>query len=326
MWFSSLDKKFEKFLEFARTRSCMMSLLLGYIYLIYQREFISTNADVYKIGNTLDLDKRKRNYPKGSIYLFTRATSNYQQIESEIKAEFCKKYLQRRDLGTEYFEGSHHEMIDDINIIIKKYNTYRKDVSQDKFNTKIKKTLHHFYEESLIYIHDSSGISSRMLHQYYIDYWLKNNSVDIALHNFNEFIDKISRIIGKPVGDIFIGQNWSENVDYNFELAKPVEQIQAPLLIKYFVKKSKNNSQHNIITISATDFLNDFKNFVKKNEYIADYKMSSMKFGLEIKKYFSDCNGFIDKDRVKHGTIYNYSINNMNNWLTKNGWISSYSD
>ena len=56
---------------------------------------------------------------------WTRIARKYDIIftdeERKIIEEFKKKYLLRRDIGLEYFEGNYREMIDDINTIIKEH-------------------------------------------------------------------------------------------------------------------------------------------------------------------------------------------------------------
>ena len=42
-----------------------------YIYLIYLREFINSNQDIYKIGKTKQLNNNRfKQYPKGTIILY----------------------------------------------------------------------------------------------------------------------------------------------------------------------------------------------------------------------------------------------------------------
>lgn len=122
-----------------------MQRLYGFVYLIYLREFINANEDVYKVGCCENIERRKSQYPKGSILLFTRFTTNFLEIETKIKESFRKKYIIRRDLGTEYFEEDHHDMIDDMYNIVKQINTYRKN----EFKKEIiqKKEFFNLYED-----------------------------------------------------------------------------------------------------------------------------------------------------------------------------------
>ena len=86
------------------------------IYLLQVREFIGTN--IFKIGRTYDINSRYKHYPKNSRLLFYSSCSDSVTIEKKIIYEFLKKYKQRKDIGTEYFEGDYTTMVRDIKIIL----------------------------------------------------------------------------------------------------------------------------------------------------------------------------------------------------------------
>jgi hypothetical protein len=73
---------------------------------------------VFKIGRTQDIHSRYKSYPKNSILLFYSSCSNAIKIEKKVIDQFVKKYKQRVDIGTEYFEGDYVKMITDIQTII----------------------------------------------------------------------------------------------------------------------------------------------------------------------------------------------------------------
>lgn len=76
-----------------------------YVYVIKEREFIKTNEDIYKIGRTIKgHSKRVLQYPKGSLVLDIIKVPDAVLYEKEIKRVFNKKFIQRKDIGTEYFE------------------------------------------------------------------------------------------------------------------------------------------------------------------------------------------------------------------------------
>lgn len=83
----------------------------GYIYLIYIREYLLQGLPIYKIGLTTDLIERLRQYPKGSMYIYTCYCENISITENHIKKIFIDLFHQRRDLGIEYFEGNIHQMV-----------------------------------------------------------------------------------------------------------------------------------------------------------------------------------------------------------------------
>ena len=92
-----------------------MELQVQYIYLLKEREFVNTKENVYKVGKTKQVNhKRLNQYPKGSILLLQIVCGNCDTNEQTICKLFQKKYKQRKDIGSEYFEGNYHLMINDI--------------------------------------------------------------------------------------------------------------------------------------------------------------------------------------------------------------------
>ncbi len=77
----------------------------GYIYIIKLREFIVYDVPVYKIGKTRDIIRRVRQYPKNSKLVQCNYTNDMHRAEKKMIAKFKKQFKQRKDIGTEYFEG-----------------------------------------------------------------------------------------------------------------------------------------------------------------------------------------------------------------------------
>ena len=94
------------------------------VYLLREREFLKTNENIYKIGRTTQInDNRIKQYPKGSELILLVTVDNCIFIENKIKILFKQKYTQRKDIGTEYFEGNYINMRNNIFDIITKYET-----------------------------------------------------------------------------------------------------------------------------------------------------------------------------------------------------------
>ena len=92
----------------------------SFIYLIIEREYIKNKEDIFKVGKTTQKRlKRFDKYTPGSILLSYNRCTDCHTSEKEIITLFKTKYKQRLDLGLEYFEGNHEEMINDIQSIIK---------------------------------------------------------------------------------------------------------------------------------------------------------------------------------------------------------------
>lgn len=88
-----------------------------YIYLLQEREFIKTNEPIFKIGKTKQKPlKRMSQYPKMSkIYLILNV-DDCTIAEKKLIHIFDQKFIQRKDIGREYYSGN---VIDMINLIMK---------------------------------------------------------------------------------------------------------------------------------------------------------------------------------------------------------------
>ena len=86
--------------------SCKMSSTnYGFVYAIQTREFLNTNT--IKVGRTGDFIQRFKGYPKGSRIICVLYVDDYKLKEKLIINELkIKCDHQRKDVGTEYFEGS----------------------------------------------------------------------------------------------------------------------------------------------------------------------------------------------------------------------------
>ena len=116
--FSKLINKYNKF------NFCTLSKNSNYetFYLLQEREFIKSNEPIYKIGKTSKtMLTRLKGYPKNSNVFYSNIVDKKYNIESNIKKKFIKEFIQRKDIGSEYFEGSIIDMINIINKIVYKH-------------------------------------------------------------------------------------------------------------------------------------------------------------------------------------------------------------
>jgi hypothetical protein len=107
-------------------------MLTNYVYLLQEREFIKTNEKIYKIGMTTKPNHTRFNqYPKGSILLFQIICNDCCSLEKQILSNFKSKFILRKDIGNEYFEGNFTEMIFIISdVVIKSYQIHDDTVTQ----------------------------------------------------------------------------------------------------------------------------------------------------------------------------------------------------
>ena len=94
--------------------------MTNYIYLLQEREFIKTNENIYKVGMTQKENfERFNQYPKGSVLLFQIICHDCKNMEVQVIKQFKEKFIQRKDIGSEYFEGNYKSMIDIIYSTVK---------------------------------------------------------------------------------------------------------------------------------------------------------------------------------------------------------------
>mgnify|MGYP001564724393 CR=1 FL=1 len=111
----------------------------NHIYLLREREFLTTNQYILKIGKTTrGATKRVSEYPKGSQVIIIIEVENCHDAENKLKEIFIKEFKQRKDIGAEYFEGDIDKMrktflnIADECKINDKQQIFNKDKSLEK--------------------------------------------------------------------------------------------------------------------------------------------------------------------------------------------------
>jgi hypothetical protein len=98
-----------------------------YLYILYEREFINLNKNIYKIDLTSNnLNIFINTIPKNSnIYFFSYINDENISIIEYILKIFRSKFKNIIDIGENYFEGEVKLMIEIINHIL--YNKIYKD-------------------------------------------------------------------------------------------------------------------------------------------------------------------------------------------------------
>lgn len=92
-----------------------LKIMLNYVYLIREREFVRLNETTYKIGKTQnEPNTRLSGYPKKSeVYLFV-SVENCNEIEIKIINTFKNLFVHKQEYGNEYFNGDVDLMINTI--------------------------------------------------------------------------------------------------------------------------------------------------------------------------------------------------------------------
>lgn len=84
---------------------------MPYIYLVHCRACINANEHVYKIGKSIDFNKRLAGYDKGTIPVLSLFVKECDNFERHLISLFRSMFNARIDYGSEYFEGDVHTMV-----------------------------------------------------------------------------------------------------------------------------------------------------------------------------------------------------------------------
>lgn len=89
--------------------------MTGYIYLIHEREFINSKQYIYKLGKTEQQGCRRfNNYPKHSVIKIILQVHNCSEIEKSLLQTFDTQFINKKEIGREYYEGNCKIMIQEI--------------------------------------------------------------------------------------------------------------------------------------------------------------------------------------------------------------------
>ena len=90
----------------------------GHLYVIKEREFLKTNESIFKIGKTINIVKRMPQYPKQSRVYIMFYSTNIDDMEKHLIAEFDKRFIKRTDIGSEYYECNQTELLKDVTLFM----------------------------------------------------------------------------------------------------------------------------------------------------------------------------------------------------------------
>jgi hypothetical protein len=110
------------------------------VYLIHTRELHTLQLPIYKLGRSHTLDNRIIQYPKRSKILFIMNCEDSIIFEKYLIKLFKKKFIQKTEYGTEYFEGDKDDMIREIFNYIDNKKCIKNDVKKD-INNSVKKDI-----------------------------------------------------------------------------------------------------------------------------------------------------------------------------------------
>jgi len=272
---------------------------MEYIYLLQEREFIKTNEPIYKIGKTKqDNLKRLNNYPKGSSLIIQIKCNDCNKYERIILNRFKEKFIQKREIGNEYFMGDCNDMIDLIFSIIRIEN-----INNDNINNDIEEYKSYF--PPLTKSEHIKNINSKLI--------INNYTNDFNTNLNNNYI----------INDKFINNFTFERIDYITidEMIKIISNDENNIIQTYINYKYFNNNFPENFNIKYT---NDNKYLIKKNN---NWKETDIKYlidilfeknSLEIYNYYYNNKYEIDNIIKQDLNEKINKINNLNRTVIKN--------
>ena len=264
--------------------------MTDYIYLLQEREFITTNQNVYKLGKTKqDNLQRFKQYPKGSKLLLQHICNDCDMLEKKLISDFKNKYKHRKDLGNEYFEGDYNDMIKDIHNKITNHNenTDEMDKPEIEIDDDVKILFPNYCDD------ESFGGTKQLIKIYivgkifikYIDCEI-NNWNDTPIHNY---------MVKEAVIEI---DEWDNNCEY-FDMKYKDNYYNK--IIKN--KVIENNKTYELNDVRFIRRLDKYKHSIKlhysdKLDYIND------KYRLHFKGKFALIRFYIQNNAILNDVIY----------------------
>lgn len=93
----------------------------GELYIAWLREFIVAGIWILKVGRSIDTALRINAYPKGSRILAQLPVSRMLDAENMLVGLCKTAFIQRTDIGTEYFQGSAYDVVDMASLVARRF-------------------------------------------------------------------------------------------------------------------------------------------------------------------------------------------------------------
>jgi len=272
----------------------MSEYIVNYIYLLQEREFIKTNENIYKIGMSKKQNhKRFNQYPKGSILLFQMICDDCVFIEKQILKLFKEEFIQRKDIGTEYFEGIYNDMIDIIYSTIKNEKEITHNEITDNEITDNDKEIQNqevINEIQIIYNKENVNITEKLHQENINDNKLKKTTLYVSMNNKCNSNQKCT--------GIKLNEEINNNEKYNCELCD-------------YISSRKNNYNRHLLSLRHKDNMSKNNNkFVCSTCNFECNKKSSYKIHMITKKHIQNMKEQEEAQEKNKNVIYAEAFKN----------------
>ena len=272
-----------------------------YIYLLIEREFIKTKENIFKIGKTKQLNNiRFSQYPKESILLLQISCYDCDIFEKNLINIFKEKFINRKDIGNEYFQGDYIDMINEIYINGLKEN--KNSINNNTYKEYTKKDIidkNNITKENI----DVNNITNENINENNI------NKVNIDENNINKenIYNNISGNYSCKKCENFNSKNFGDLKKHIFK-KYPCKKTNNSYLLSddqilaisilpnnefnsITIKETLHLKNSNIITKNKEDLFNIFKSIEKINQSsFCKFCNKEYKLILDLKKHLVlDC-------------------------------------
>ena len=292
----------------------MSDITTNYIYLLQEREFIKTKEPIYKVGMTKKENHERFNqYPKGSVLLFQMICNDCKNIEKHLINIFKEKFIQRKDIGNEYFEGEYKNMIDIIYSTIHNEKEERENFKQPIEEDSYDNTEEQPNEEPIYQITT-------------YEEWIKHNGISGIIITNKTGVGYL-RCDGQLWRELYDKNRFDFDEDNMEHLLPWIEQHKSPVVkivspsndlvswneLMHLMYLYKHKETNEIISWNNHHKLNE----IEQNNYIYLSKKDKYKFievEYNVNKIYQD---IINKCYVKSCDFYNlnyheYAFHNIN--------------
>jgi len=277
---------------------------MEYIYILKEREFIKTNEDIYKIGKTRqDNLGRFNNYPNGSSLYLQYFCNNSDFIELRIIDSFKENFIQRLDIGREYFEGNIDEMMDKIYHIRNQYSNLSKEEIDSIETNRINNMKNEALKKKVLReeIRLKNQIMVENLKKTINEHKKKEEEI-INKHYLVKRVKNTKKINEEICG--FFLKWFKENYRFTKEKKKYVSFN--TLYHEFIVTKYYINLNNNQKKIYCKEY---FFNFCKKNENF--YKYFRERYN-NIRSIFTNYEKYSNVDEIKNDFVLNNQTDDYN--------------
>lgn len=282
---------------------------MGYIYLLRLREFVRLNEDVFKLGRTGDIFIRISQYPKDSDVYFYCWVEDEVEMETLLLRCLCQKFIQRTDIGREYFQGPLKSILNVMNSLIfeepepAQENTVPpKQMDATLAISKFYDQYKNEFENKIIKITD--------MYQRFLD-WTSNENI----------LTKVScKKLTTNLKDIYnvktVMHTYEDGacMSCNFVKDKPRIGDTIFAFLKWYVEQNKDAQK---IKIPICRIMDEFQLWASQNDVEHNYNASSLGAAMcEKIKYVKDPLT-LSKKRFNFGMAYTINSNNFVKFLNR---------